>query len=220
MHVQGPLSTTFDHLIFGACFLEDGVQFIFEQLGVRPGQGGQHLTMGTHNAVLKLADETYLEVIAIDPDLPKPPRPRWFGMDHLPPGSPPQLLTWAVRTNDINRAGRHSAWQHGNIESLRRGIYQWQITIPADGQMPLQGIAPALIQWQGEAHPAQTLPASGVALTAIEAFHPEAAGLKAWLNEIGYQGTFVANPIRNDEPRRLKVTLRSAKGTVTFQSFG
>lgn len=217
MHFQDPLSTTFDHLVFGAYCLEDGVRFIFEQLGVRPQPGGQHLTMGTHNAVLKLEDETYLEVIAIDPGLPKPPRPRWFNLDHLQPGSPPKLLTWVVRTNDINRAVRHSEFQHGHVESLGRGIYQWQIAIPEDGRMPLQGIAPTLIQWQGEAHPAQTLPASGVALTAIEALHPRAAQLNAWLKEAGYQGTFVATPIGNEEPSRLTVTLRSNKGTVTFQ---
>jgi hypothetical protein len=190
-----------------------------EQLGVRPQQGGQHVTMGTHNAVLKLADTTYLEVLAIDPTLPKPPRPRWFGMDHLQPGSPPKLLTWVVSTNDIHRAVSLSTMQHGNVESLRRGMYQWQISIPEDGQLPLQGIAPTVIGWQGEAHPAQTLPASGVALAAIEAAHPDAAQLNAWLHAIGYEGTFAANPISRGEPGRLKVTLRSTRGTVTFQSF-
>src|SRR5919205_152022 len=100
MDFPDTLRTTFDHLIFGSYFLEDGVNFIDEQLGVRPQKGGQHLTMGTHNAVLKLEDTTYLEVIAIDPDLPKPPRPRWFGMDNLQPGNQPKLLTWVVRTND------------------------------------------------------------------------------------------------------------------------
>ncbi len=218
MHFQGKLTTTFDHLIVGSYFLQDGVDFIFEQLGVRPQKGGQHLTMGTHNAVLKLANATYLEVIAIDPDLPKPQRPRWFGMDNLQPGSQPQLLTWVVRTNDIKRAVSNSKLQHGKIESLRRGIYQWQIAIPEDGQMPLQGVAPTIIQWQGEAHPAHLLPSSGVTLAAMEAFHPDAAALHGWLNAIGYEGTFTAHAVSNNETGRLKVRLGSAKGTVTFES--
>ncbi|GAB4025592.1 VOC family protein [Spirosoma gilvum] len=218
MNRQESIQTTFDHLIFASYYLEDGVDFIFEQLGVRPQKGGQHLTMGTHNAVLKLADTTYLEVIAIDPDLPKPSRPRWFGMDNLQPGSPPQLLTWVVRTTDIQRAVRRSTWQHGRIESLQRGIYHWQIAIAEDGQLPLQGIAPTIIQWSSEAHPAQGLPASDVILTAIEILHHKAAELKDWLTEIGYDGSFTANPISTEEDCRLKVTLASANGPVTFES--
>jgi hypothetical protein len=220
MNRQDNLQTTFDHLIFASYVLEDGVNFIHEQLGVRPQKGGQHLTMGTHNAVLKLADTTYLEVIAIDPSLPKPSRPRWFGMDNLQPDSPPQLLTWVVRTTDIQRAVRHSSWQLGTIESLQRGIYHWQIAITEDGQLPLQGIAPTVIQWKDETHPAQGLPASEVTLTGIEALHSNAADLNAWLTEIGYDGpSFLANTITTDETCRLKVTLRCTKGLVTFESF-
>ena len=214
------LTTTFDHLVFGCYFLRDGVDFMAEQLGVRPRPGGQHLTMGTHNAVLKLAGATYLEVIAIDPDLPKPARPRWFGLDHLQPGSPPRLLTWVVSTNDVQRAVRLSPLQHGNVESLQRGAYQWQISIPADGRMPLRGIAPTVIQWQGESHPAQVLPPSGVTLAAMEARHPHADRLNAWLHEIGYDGIFTAVPTHDDEPGGLTVTLRSPSGTVTFASRG
>ncbi|ADB38766.1 VOC family protein [Spirosoma linguale] len=165
MTVQDSLQTTFDHLIFGSYFLEDGVNFILDQLGIRPQKGGQHLTMGTHNAVLKLADTTYLEVIAIDPNLPKPPRPRWFGMDNLQPG-----------------------------------------------------IAPTIIQWAGEAHPAQRLSASDVTLTAIEAVHPNAAELNTWLTEIGYDGPFIASTISTGETCRLRVTLESTKGPVIFES--
>lgn len=217
---QNSLQTTFDHLIFGSYFLEDGVNFIAEQLGVRPQPGGQHLTMGTHNAVLKLADTTYLEVIAIDPSLPRPPRPRWFGMDNLQPGSPPQLLTWVVRTTDIQQAVGQSRWQHGTIESLQRGMYHWQIAIAEDGQLPMQGLAPTVIQWAGDAHPAYGLSPSDVTLTAIEARHPDTAELNAWLTEIGYDGPFTANTVNKEETCRLRVSLASAKGPVTFESLG
>lgn len=219
MTEQESLETTFDHLIFGSYFLEDGVNFIHDHLGVRPQKGGQHLTMGTHNAVLKLADTTYLEVIAIDPELPKPPRPRWFGMDKLQPDSPPQLLTWVVRTTDIQRAVSRSKWPHGTIEPLQRDCYRWRIALAEDGQLPLQGIAPTIIQWAGETHPAQRLAASDVALTAIEALHPRAADLNAWLTEIGYDGPFLAKTIGKEETGRLKVTLESSKGFVTLESF-
>ncbi|MDJ1469265.1 VOC family protein [Xanthocytophaga flava] len=218
---QDKISTTFDHLIFGSYSLEDGVSFIYERLGVLPQKGGQHLMMGTHNAVVKLEDQTYLEVIAIDPSLSNPQRPRWFGMDTLQPGSEPKLLTWVVRTNDIQGAVDRSTMQHGKIESLQRDSYQWQIAIPENGQMPLQGIAPTIIQWQGQTHPAQLLSPSDLTLEAIEAWHPNATEVNEWLSQIGYQGKFTAHLPEGGktDKSRLKVTLGSKKGNITFESF-
>jgi len=215
---QDELKTTFDHLIFGSYFLEDGVNFIHERLGVRPEQGGEHLTMGTHNKLINLGNSTYLEVIAINPDLPKPQRPRWFGMDNLQPDSKPGLLTWVVRTNDIQQAVSNSKLQHGKIESLQRGIYQWQIAIPEDGQMPLKGITPTIIQWQCEVHPAQMLPPSDVTLISIEAFHPKADELSTLMNAIGFNGRFTATKIATSDDKKLQVTLKCPKGIVTFES--
>src|SRR5690242_16118689 len=113
--MQKQLKTIFDHVIIGSYALEDGVNFIHEELGAETEQGGQHLTMGTHNQLLNLGNLTYLEVIAIDPSLPTPQRPRWFSMDSVKPTDKPRLLTWVVRTNDIEQAVRKSPFQHGEI---------------------------------------------------------------------------------------------------------
>ena len=90
------LITTIDHLVFGAYSLDEGVDFIYQKLGVMPNQGGKHPLMGTHNKLLKLGRSIYLEIIAIDPDATKPNRPRWFGLDDLQPASKPKLLTWVA----------------------------------------------------------------------------------------------------------------------------
>ena len=52
--------------------------------------GGSHPGLGTHNALLSLGDESYLEIIAPDPTQPKPDHPRIFGLDE---GWPDGLLT-------------------------------------------------------------------------------------------------------------------------------
>ena len=71
-----------DHLVIAVRSLEDGVAYITEQLGVLPVPGGEHPRMGTHNALVRLGDTTYLEVIAANPGAATPQRARWFGLDH------------------------------------------------------------------------------------------------------------------------------------------
>lgn len=215
--IQNTITTTFDHIIFGSYHLQDGVDFICEKLGVQPEQGGQHVTMGTHNKLINLGNTTYLEIIAINPDL-QPQRKRWFGMEHLKPGSEPKLLTWVVRTNDIEHAVNKSGLQHGKIETLQRGIYKWKIAIPEDGEMPLQGIAPTIIEWQCESHPADLLQTSDVKLLSIQSFHRKAEELKEWLKAIGYDDAFGETKIATSNSKKLGATFKCPKGIVSFES--
>ena len=79
------MSNRLDHLVVAAASLEQGAAWCEATLGVVPGPGGVHATMGTHNRLLRIATEAfpdaYLEIIAIDPAAPAPGRPRWFGLD-------------------------------------------------------------------------------------------------------------------------------------------
>src|SRR4030095_1080917 len=97
-----------DHLVVAALELDQGCNWVEQQLGVRPQPGGKHVAMGTHNALLHLGPRFFLEMIAVDPDGVKPARPRWFDLDEprmkaaLAEG--PHLVHWVVRTTDIDAA--------------------------------------------------------------------------------------------------------------------
>ena len=159
------LTSHLDHIIIVAPSLPAGVEYVCQTLGVTPQPGGEHPRMGTHNALLKLGNEMFLEVIAINPDAPAPDRPRWFELDQLRSNAAPRLATWVARTSDIQAAAAAAApVALGSIEPMRRASLNWLITIPQDGSLPLHGIAPTLIQWQNGPHPASNLQDQGCSL--------------------------------------------------------
>jgi len=196
--------------------LDAGVRYVYETLGVSPQAGGVHATMGTHNALLKLGSSTYLEVIAINPDLQKPDRPRWFSLDKLSSTAKPKLLTWVARTNDIMQAAAISSLTLGNIESMSRGELNWLITIPADGRLTFDGIAPSLIQWSNEMHPASKLTEVECSLIRIDGFHPSAKAINDTLTSIGFNGSFSAKQIAESESPHLVAYIQTPSGIRKF----
>jgi catechol 2,3-dioxygenase-like lactoylglutathione lyase family enzyme len=66
------MKSTLDHLAIVAPDLDSGCAFVSRVLGVDLQPGGAHPRMGTHNRLLRLGPDTYLEVIAIDPSAQRP----------------------------------------------------------------------------------------------------------------------------------------------------
>ncbi|OYX26685.1 MAG: polyphosphate kinase [Rhodobacterales bacterium 32-66-7] len=167
-----------DHLAVVAGRLGDGVALVEQALGVTMAGGGKHALMATHNRLLGLGD-LYLEVIAPDPNAPAPDRPRWFDMDRFT--GPPRLTHWIAATDDLAAEVALGPDGIGTPLAFERGSFRWQKAVPDSGRLPFDGGFPALIEWQGPAHPVQTLPDSGLRLTRLEIAHPEATALRAVL---------------------------------------
>ena len=133
--------------------------------------------MSTHNQLLGLGD-LYLEVIAINPAAPTPPHPRWFDLDHF--SGRPRLTNWIANCDDLDTALTHLPGSGVPVD-LARGDLRWRMAVPPDGRLPFDGAHPALIQWQGAAHPAQRLPDVGVRLRRVEIATPDHATLNPTL---------------------------------------
>jgi hypothetical protein len=192
--------------------LAAGVEYVRETLGVTAQRGGEHARMGTHNCVLKLGEKVYLEVIAINPDAQRPDRPRWFQLDEPDRNRPLHLATWAVRTDDIHAAVAASPVPMGDVEAMSRGEMHWLISIPKDGSLPLQGVAPTLIQWPTGTHPANTLADSGCFLTRLEGFHPQAEKVLSLLQSIGFEGDFHVSSLPLGEQPYLVAHIQTPAG--------
>src|SRR5215467_15258569 len=89
-----------DHLVYAAPDLNRGVEEIEKLLGVRATPGGQHPGRGTRNSLVALGSACYLEIIAPDPEQPRPAAPRWFGIDDLRAS---RLVTWAAHGSHLER---------------------------------------------------------------------------------------------------------------------
>jgi hypothetical protein len=201
-----------DHLVVTAPSLEAGAEYVRQTLGVSPQAGGEHPRMGTHNCLLKLGEKLYLEVIAINPIAPRPDRPHWFQLDAPDPSRPIRLATWVARTDDIHAAATVSPIPLGEVEPMSRGQMNWLITIPTDGSLPLHGIAPPLIQWSSEAHPAAMLRESGCRLVRLEGFHPEARKIVSLLESIGFAGGFHISALPPDQKPYLVAHIQTPAG--------
>ncbi|MDK9712540.1 MAG: VOC family protein [Sulfuritalea sp.] len=205
-----------DHLVLAARDLDRGTAWLEQRLGVALAPGGRHVRMGTHNRLLGLGDDFYLELIAIDPLAPPPGRPRWFGLDspEALPEDRPRLIHWVVRSDDILRDAAASAEAPGEILPMERGDFRWRITVPPDGRLPGSGLVPTLIQWDVPFHPAARLPDAGCRLMKLEGFHPQPARIKAVLDSLGVGARLDVHPCALDEAAELVAYIRTPTGLV------
>lgn len=201
-----------DHLAVTAPTLAAGAELVRQALGAEPQAGGAHARMGTHNLLLRLGDALYLEVIALDPEAPPPARPRWFGLDTLATDAAPALATWVARSADIHASVAACPESLGKIEAMRRGALDWLITIPADGALPLHGVAPALIEWQAQTHPAAMLQDQGLSLIGLDLFHPQPERIARLLLALGLDGQLAVHPAQQGRGAGLVAHIQTPQG--------
>lgn len=224
------MTARIDHLVVACDSLATGAAWCEATLGVTPGPGGEHVFMGTHNRLLRIATvdhpRAYLEIIAVQPGTGPRSGRRWFDLDDEAlrdrlRRDGPRLVHYVASVPDIDRACTDLAAQDIDrgavVRATRqtgRGPLAWQITIRPDGQRLFDGTLPALIEWEGT-HPATMLPASGVTLLSLAASHPEAARLRAAHAALGLDAVAV-----QDGPPNLCAVLATPRGRVRLDSEG
>ena len=210
-----------DHIVIGARTLDEGAAYVEAHLGARPVMGGKHEGIGTHNMVLGLGPECYLEVIAADPDQPEPPHPRPFDLDdpatRLMLEAGPHLLGWVARTPALEAmAARLGASQAGEVKAWKRGTLSWRMATPPQRQ-DMRNIIPSLIQWDDGKGAGPILADSGCRLLSLEAEHPD---FDAVGNALRQRGLDEALKLRRSPHPRLVARLARADGTEVALSSG
>lgn len=199
-----------DHIAVLGCHLSEAVDRVETALRVSMGPGGRHARFGTHNRLLGIAPGVYLEAIAVDPDAPAPPDSRWFGLDRF--YGPARLDKWIARVPDIDAAIAALPMAGRRVDLERDGL-RWSMAVPEDGQLPYDGMFPALIQWHVPHPPGQSLAPSGLVLEKFTVRHPDAAALA------GILGPHLRAPLVSIETApdpSLSAILTGPGGTLTL----
>ena len=206
-----------DHIVIAAASLPDGVHYIREKLGVDIPGGGQHPGMGTHNHLMRIGRDSYLEVIAVDPAAPPLGHARWYALDD--PGMQtalrdgPRLITWVARTVDVDRMVQGASLDLGRVLELSRGTLTWRLTVPEDGRLLGSGVIPHIIEWPPNVRPWETMADLGCRLEQLTLAHPDSEWMDSALRSLCPGGFVYVTTTRAAVPR-LSARIRTATGVI------
>lgn len=216
------LRTELDHIVVAAKTLDEGRMWARETLGVDPVGGGKHDGLATHNTLLKLNGNRYLEIIAIDPDAGAPNFPRWFGLDtaevqeHIAHG--PRLVAWVARASGADDAIEQLVASPGYtakmVRPATRADFRWRFAFTPDGARIGGGALPHLIQWDSPTHPCERLPESGLALTSLTLGATDPDATTALLSAFAFTDSEVH--VGQSSPAHLVATLSSPGGVIVL----
>ena len=211
-----------DHIVIGASTLKLGADYVERVLGVQVPDGGDHIMMGTHNKVMTLGEGVYLEIIAVNPKLEPPGRPRWFGLDDPNVISSleqtPRLITWAINTSDLEALTNESKLAVGDIQQAERGDLRWRVALPDDGRLSAAGFFPLCIEWLVDFHPSERMPDLDCRLQKLEIRHRRAKWLQQCLASIEAENLVSINECDDSETALLTATIQTPSGTQILSS--
>lgn len=204
-----------DHLTVFAPTLREGVAHVRDCLDLDMPLGGAHREMGTHNHLLRLGDDVFLEVIAVDPQAEQPPWPRWFGLDDQAAlrrawDAGLRLRGWVARTRDIDALLAEHGALFGEKRRVSRGDLAWHFAVPKDGSLPGGGSLPSVMSWGDGGTPAPRMPDLCARLRAFEVELPDPAALGASFERLGASGAPI---VRHGDTLRYRATIETPGGS-------
>jgi len=205
------MAARIDHFMYAVASLDDGIAWAADTFGVAPAYGGEHVGLGTRNALLSLGS-AYLEIIAPDPAQPtKGTLGERFAA--LTSGG---LVTWAaegdlaaisaalaecgVATVGPNRTQRQTAGGE---------MLVWDLLFPTRSTHGAR--MPFFIDWLECPNPRQTNPVGGE-FRSLTITTPDAADLARTLATIGLDVS-----VSEGDPA-LAVSIATRNGEVVLTS--
>jgi len=214
-----------DHLVIGAKDLAHGVAYVNHIFGVEMPFGGVHEMMGTHNHLMLLGDNVFVEVIAANPHIKSSGQPRWYGLDdpfvRQQLENSPALLSWVVSTDNIHELlENNTVFSYGNPTKVSRGDLTWFFGLPEDGRLLAGGMLPYVMQWQTDIHPASRMADLGCRFKSFEIYHPHVEWFEKALKSIEADTFVRLFSLPEHQTPYMVAYIDTPKGIRTLQSCG
>jgi hypothetical protein len=202
-----------DHIVYATRDLDQAVSDLADRLGVSSSAGGRHVGVGTHNYLLGLADDAYLELIGPDPSQSVPAgQPLPFGIDAL---DRPKLAGFAVKAphiDDVVGGGRAPGADPRAVRGMQRAtpdgrLLEWRLTLGGSHQ----GLVPFLIDWLDSPHPSRSAP-GGCRLVSLRGEHPDPDVVRKANRALGVELDVVQGPAPV-----LVAAIDTPKGTIELR---
>jgi len=155
-----------DHLVLGCRDLGEGIAYMKKVSGYAAAPGGSHPGKGTRNALLKLGNRCYLEIMA-----PDPAQPELSWHQELPTLTEPRLVGWAQPAKDLDSLAARLRAKGiacvgpfpGSRARPNGELLRWRLLVLEDEK---EGILPFYIEWAADsAHPADDAPGACLLLS-------------------------------------------------------
>lgn len=208
-----------DHVIIGAASLASCLSFAAAALQVTPLPGGQHPDLGTHNALVALPNDSYVELIAPDPSSERSSELR----SNLTKFESPALYGWCWRRRDLDQVRRallRNGFAVSNVLSRRRrtsdgGEISWRYFHVDDPIV--HSVAPLVIDWMETPHPSIRAPMGG-AIRSVSINHPNPTRVCELLRLIGVPHEVGVNASETSS-LTIELKLNEVVTTLTTPSF-
>ena len=206
------MATRIDHFMYAFASLDEGMQWAADTFGVEPAYGGEHVGLGTRNALLSLGS-TYLEIIAPDPGQDIPAGSSGERFTQLSAGG---LVTWAAEgdlpgiaatlgDNDVQTAGPNRTQR----QTSEGELLVWDLLFPIGS--PHGPRMPFFIDWLECKNPRDTNPVAGE-FKSLSISTNNAAELSGTLTAIGLDVD-----VTEGAPG-LSATIETSRGDVVIAS--
>jgi hypothetical protein len=203
-----------DHLVYAAADLDRGIEEIECLIGISPTLGGRHPGRGTRNALVALGADAYLEIVAPDPDQPRPTTGRWLGVDTA---TTARLTAWAAKGTHLDELRNRALDKHVPLGEVRTGSRQrsdgvmlsWRLTDPES--LVAGGVIPFFIDWGESPHPSRSA-AQGASLVDFHVEHPDVAGVQRMMRALDLDVT-----VTRAESAALVAIIESRRGRVELR---
>ncbi len=204
-----------DHLMFGVARLEDGVDYIHENLCVSSPYGGEHDGLGTHNALYGLQGKLYFEVLAPNEDSDAQSTFRQ-NTEQL---TKPQLVSYIVRTSNIadfaKKCSEMGVTTIGPTPFSRitpDGYkLEWQLLF--FDEPDFDGLMPIIIDWGNTPHPADSL-ASDLEMKLFQLGAPNADQLAKLFKKLG-----IPIQVVHTEDKYIMARFKTVRGDVELRGW-